>query len=334
VYGIWRKPISPKRRICIGHICATEKVPLLRKFGIPLVDSGFPSLVYEDNRGKIVGFLGVIGRNLSIGGRSIRSAFGGNLVVHPQARSSFAAARLLDVYTKGPYDILQADSANNNGRRLLDRLGFRTIPALNIHWVRPLRPTRYAVYYGSRAAGPLASTLRVVASPFCAVADAVAANFPRSLFRFQPSNLQASELDLDMHLRCMADFRKGYSMWAEYDTVSLKWLLDYMERTPKRGQLRKIFLRNEAQKIVGYYVYYVQILDHLMFDAWERGVAALHGVVDLRRIADFSDKGCFFTCRGGWALAYSRNPELLQVLERGDAFLTRLDGEWCLHPAL
>jgi hypothetical protein len=51
-------------------------------------------------------------------------------------------------------------------------------------------------------------------------------------------------------------------------------------------------------------------------------------------MADFSDKSCFFTCRGGWAVAHSRKPEILEVLERGDAFLSRLDGEWCLNPGV
>ena len=112
-------------------------------------------------------------------------------------------------------------------------------------------------------------------------------------------------------------------------------------------------VRDDSQKIVGWYIYYVNpgsvgevvqiggdpkftkdVLDHLFYDAWERGLIALHGVLDTRRMADFSDKNCFFTCRGGWAVAHSRKPEILEVLERGDAFLSRLDGEWCLNPGV
>ncbi len=59
---------------------------------------------------------------------------------------------------------------------------------------------------------------------------------------------------------------------------------------------------------------------------------ALHGVAELEKIADFSDEGCVFTCRGGWALAYSRNPELMELVQRGNISITRLDGEWCLVP--
>jgi hypothetical protein len=47
-------------------------------------------------------------------------------------------------------------------------------------------------------------------------------------------------------------------------------------------------------------------------------------------MADFSEKNCFFTCRGGWTVAHSRKPNFLALLNSGDAFLSRLDGEWCL----
>ncbi len=53
-------------------------------------------------------------------------------------------------------------------------------------------------------------------------------------------------------------------------------------------------------------------------------------VVQTRFMADFSDKNCFFTRRGGWTVANSSKPELLEFLDRGDAFLSRLDGERCL----
>ena len=45
---------------------------------------------------------------------------------------------------------------------------------------------------------------------------------------------------------------------------------------------------------------------------------------------EFSEKQCFFTCRNGWTLARSRNPEILELLNRGDASFSRLDGEWAL----
>jgi ribosomal protein S18 acetylase RimI-like enzyme len=310
------------------------------------------SVVYESTDGKIVGFLGIIPRRMSICGEPIRVAFGGNFVVHPESRSQLAASRLLGAYMAGNYDLWETDSANDLSRHLLERLGFRTIPALSIHWARPLRPIHYAVHTVSKSISPAASaTIRLLSKPFCALGDAVAGKLSANPFRQIKPRFSGSEADLATLLQCFSEFRQGYSLWPEYDATSLAWLLSFMEASPSRGNLRKIVVRDEDQQIVGWYIYYVKrgsvgevvqvagrkkltrhILDHLFFDAWQQGLIALHGVVPNRLMADFSDKGCLFTCRGGWTVARARNPEIMDLLERGDAFLSRLDGEWCLNP--
>ena len=331
-----------------------ELRPLFRKlyFENPWVDSAYPSLIYEGKSGHVVGFLGIIARKMSLCGEPVRVAFGGNFIVNPGSRSNLAGPRLLGTYLGGKYDAWQTDSANDVSRALLERLGFRTIPALNIHWIRPLKPSHYAIYALTRSVRPaLASTLKIASKPFCSLADGLATRVKASPFLQNEPRLRGSELDVETLLQCLTDFRDGYSFWAEYDVNSLKWLLSFMDRGTVRGRLRKIAVRDESNKIIGWYIYYVKpesvgevvqvggdrkytkdVLDHLFHDAWEQGVIGLHGVVDRRRMPDFSDRGCIFTCRGGWNVAFSRNPKLLEVLESGDALLTRLDGEWCLDP--
>jgi ribosomal protein S18 acetylase RimI-like enzyme len=321
-------------------------------FTNPWIDGAMPSLVYEGKGGEIVGFLGTIVRKMSVCGQPIRVAYGGNFVVHPEARSHLAGPRLLGAYMAGNYDVWQTDSANDLSRKLLESLGFRTIPALNIHWGRPLRPSHYGVYAMSRAMRPaVSSSFKFAAKIFCDAADNMAARVSFSPFHQTKSSLHGAELDLETLLHCLVEFREDYSLWPEYDVQSLKWLLSFMERRPARGVLRKVVLRDDNQKIVGWYIYYVKrgavgevvqiggeqkltkdILSHLFYDAWEQQLIALHGVVDMRRVPQFSDKGCFFTSRGGWTVSRSRQPEVLAILERGNAFLSRLDGEWCLDP--
>ena len=319
-------------------------------FANPLIDSSIPSLVYEGKGGRIVGFLGVVVRKMSVCGQPIRAAFGGNFVVDPEARSNLAGMRLLGTYMAGDQDLSQTDSANNVSRNLLERLGFRTIVPLSVHWARPLRPCHYAVYAMSRLTGPvLSSSLRFAAKPFCSIVDGIATRLSSSPFRQSESSLHAAELDVETLLHCLATFRSGYSLWPEYDVGSLTWLLSFMNRLQTRGDLRKVVLRDASQKILGWYIYYVKpgavgevvqiggerqftrdILDHLFYDAWNHGVVGLHGMVPTRLMGDFSEKNCVFACRGGWTVAHSRRPELLELLNRGDAFLSRLDGEWCL----
>jgi hypothetical protein len=319
-------------------------------FTNPFCDSANPSLVYETN-GKVVGFLGVSVRKMSVCGEPIRVMFGGNLVVHPKFRSGLAVARLVNHFLASEYDLSVTDSANEITRRILQRMGYPLVPALNIHWGRPLRPLQYGVHAMFRSKGTVDSSVRFAAKPICSVADGLSARLAISPFRQAESRLHGTPLDVETLLECLVEFRKGYSLWTEYDVDTLQWLLNFMERRPSRGTLRKIVLRNDAQKIVGWYIYYVKpgavgevvqiggeptstkdVLDHLFHDAWQQGVIGVHGMVDTRRMPDYSDKGCFFTCRGGWTITNPRKPGLLELLERGDAFFSRLDGEWALDP--
>lgn len=323
-------------------------------FSNPWVDRSFPPIVYETSSKTIVGFVGAFVRTMSFYGRPMRVSFGGSLIVHPEHRSGLAAARLVGSFLSGKQELQLTDSANDRARNVEERMGCRTIPALNIHWARPVRPSEYALYTVSRPVGPtIFSGLRLAAKPFCSVADSLSAKLFSSPFRPAKSPLKGTELDAETLLRCMAEFRKDYSLWPEYDLPSLQWLLSFLERRQAHGILRKVAVRDESDHVVGWYIYYLKrggigevvqmggdrkltksILDHLFQDGYEQGVIALHGVVDLRRIADFSDKGCVFTCRGGWTLANCKNQEILDVLLRGDVFLSRLDGEWCLDPGI
>jgi len=319
-------------------------------FKNPWMDSTMPSLVYEE-KGRIAGFLGVVPRKMCFRGEPVRIAYGGNFVVHPDFRTTLAGLHLLRTYMAGPQDLSQTDSANDTSRALLERLGFTTIVPYSTYWVRLLRPSRSATYAITHVTdSALATSLEFICRPFCNIADGFAARSSASPFRQVESGLQASDLDIDTLMSCVAEFRQGFSFWPDYDPESLRWLLTFMQRMKGHGEdLRKVVLRDESGKIVGWYIYYrtrggfgsvaqlggdrkriKEVLDHLFYDAWSYGLIALHGTVDRRWMADFSEKNCFFTCRGGWSVAHSRKPHLLEALNAADAFLSRLDGEWCL----
>jgi len=319
-------------------------------FTNPWLDRSLPSLVY-DEKGKIAGFLGVVPRKMLLRGEPVRIAFGGNFVVHPDFRNTLAGLHLLRTYMSAGQDLSQTDSANDISRALLERLGFTTILPLSVHWLRLLRPAHCLTRAVSLLArSTLFTALEFAAKPFCSAADALATRLSFSPFRQTESKLHAAALDVETLLSCLAEFRSGYSLWPEYDERSLTWLLSFMERMKGYGDtLRRSVLRDDTGKIVGWYIYYGTpggfgevaqvggarghfkgILDHLFHDAWSHGAIGLHGIVDRRLMDVFSDQNCFFTCRGGWTLAHSHKPELLALLNSGDAFLSRLDGEWCL----
>lgn len=316
-------------------------------FSNPLVEEASPSFVYEDGSGQILGFFGTTCRKMSLSGQPVRVGFAANFVVHPKARSGVASQPLLSAFMSGNHDLLMTDSANDTSRRVMERLGFQVIYPLSLHWLRPLRPSHYAAYLVSRKLRPTSfATFRMATKPFCMATD-------RVLNWLTPpkSHMTGSEMSSQMLLQCFVEFRKGYSLWPEYDLESLEWLLSFMQRRGRRGNYRRVAVRDKNHEIVGWYIYYVrpravadvvqvgglpkfskEVIDHLLRDAWEQGAIAINGLADYGRMADLSDAGCLFTCRGGWTLAYSRRPELIEILQRGQGLLSRLDGEWCLDP--
>jgi len=318
-------------------------------FSNPWMDGSLPSLVYEE-KSRIAGFLGVIARKMCFQGHPVRIAYGGNFVVRPEFRTTLAGLHLLRTYMAGPQDLSQTDSANDTSRALLERLGFTTILPYSVHWVRLLRPTRCATFALSQfTKSRLAASLEFLSKPVCGLADNFAARFAGSPFLHPQSALKATDLDVETLLKCLVEFRGSYSLWPEYDAASLGWLLDFMGRMRGHGKsLRKAVLREQSGAVIGWYIYYrnrggfgqvvqvggaqkrmSEILNHLFFDAWTDGAIALHGTVDRQWMGDFSQSHCFFTCRGGWTVAYSRQRQLLEILNNGDASISRLDGEWC-----
>jgi len=45
---------------------------------------------------------------------------------------------------------------------------------------------------------------------------------------------------------------------------------------------------------------------------------------------ELTNRYCRFVSEGGWTMVYSRDQELLKTIYRGDACLSRLEGEECL----
>lgn len=320
-------------------------------FSSPLLDDDLPSLVYEAKDGKVVGFLGVVLRKFCLRGRPIRVAFGGNYVMDPTARTSLGGLQLLAQYMKGNQDLSITDSATDVSRNLLERLGFRTILPFSIYWARPLRPSRYAAYAATSAIGSrFRGSVQFMTAPFCALADAVASRLPSGSFRPTEPPLRSADLDMDTLLKCISEFRGTAPLNPAPDDLTQKWLLNFMERMHPRATLRKRLLRDGKDKIVGWYLYYLKpgapcqviqigadrgsqkaVIKHLLYDAWNHGAIGLHGAAPPGLMPDLAEENCFFTCRGGWVVAHSRDPEIVDILSSGDVNLSRLDGEWCLN---
>src|SRR2546422_10170131 len=74
-----------------------------------------------------------------------------------------------------------------------------------------------------------------------------------------------------------------------------------------------------------------EVREPLLHDAWRRGAVAVSGQLDPGAVRAAPDRYCVFHHDGGtWMLIHSRHSAVLEAIHRGEAFLSRLEGEWWL----
>jgi hypothetical protein len=319
-------------------------------FHSPFSEKASPSLVYENEHGRVVGFLGILRRHMSFHGKPIEAAVGTSLVVDPNSRSTMAGLKLINCFLSGKQDLAMTDTANRMTQQLWTRLGGSTASSYAMCWSRVLRPALYAAYAARRfGRNRLSEAFALGSKPVCKIVDAIAARMPSSPFRQKPPLISEEELTVEKLVACTDDFSQYHSLRPEYDSDSIRWLLDFMGRMNAYGSLRKVLLRDKSGEIIGWYLYYLkrggvgqvvqigaarssvdEVIAHLFYDAWARGAIALHGRLDPHLSHEPLGKYCLYF-PGDRLLVHSRDPELARHIQSGSAFLTRLDGEWCLR---
>jgi len=239
------------------------------------------------------------------------------------------------------------DGAGDVGRKVWEGVGGTTAFLYSQRWTRILRPSQYVVgRLGSRMS---LSRIARALSPLCYLSDAAAARMLPQFFPGFISQCSEEELDVETLLTYLPQFSTTRALQPVYDDYSLGWLLKHAEQMDFYGSLKKVLVRDHGGDVIGWYLYYLkpggmstviqlaarknsfnEILNHLFHHARRHGAVSLIGRLEPQYMQELSDKYCCFHRFGSWTLIHSNNSELLHVIQRGDAFLTGLEGEWCL----
>ena len=317
-------------------------------FGNPWCDPEIPSWVAEEN-GRLSGFYAVLPRRMLLHGRPIRVAVGCQFMMAPDNRNSLAALQLTKACISGPQDLTLADGANAQARRMWVAIGGVAPLLYGLHWTRLLRPARHA-FSLLQGRGAIAPAVALAARPLCAAADALFTRLPPNRFLRDHRDFSGSAPDPAAMLSQLSDFTGGSALQPEYSAGALAWLLDQAARKKRHGELRSRTALGSKRQLIGWYLYYLnaggvsevvqiaardgcvdQVLQQLMADAWRNGATALHGRVEPRFLQELSDRHCLFRREGPWTLIHSRHAEIVAIIQQGDAFLSRLEGEWWLR---
>ncbi|MGX2039933.1 hypothetical protein ACWJKU_07330 [Methylocaldum sp. MU1018] len=313
-------------------------------------DPDIPSLVYEDARGRIAGFLRVWVRRMVLDGKRIRMACSGPFATLPEIRAKGAGVFLLRHFLDGPQDLSITDGANDEARYLWERLGGQVAHLQCLGWRRLLRPVGYAGDYIAQKRPALGPVI-VVCRPLSAAFDGAARSLmKKGALRPAPASRELVE-EAAAPETMAAAWPRIAARWRlrpDYDPSYLTWLLNEMTRVTSRGSLVGRQVRDSSGQILGWYLYYLsprriaevmqiaaaergedRILGCLLADADRRGALAVRGRIE----AGLADALHRNRCRSYYrastlALIHSRRSEVASAIHAGQAFLTRADGEW------
>jgi hypothetical protein len=312
----------------------------------PSQDTLLPSLVYEEDAEGVVGFLGVVPRRMTMNGRRVQAAIGSQFVVAQTGHAGHISLQLAEAFLRGPQDLSICDEATDLSRKIWEGLGGTTSLLHSLYWTRPLRPGRLAL--SLLRDRPRLVPLAVAAKPLARLVDEIATRVPQNHLFELGSDLSAGDDLIESVLTCLPTLVGARSLRVDYDAPTFRWLLERARQKKGSGSLHAAVVK-DGDRIVGWYVYHLErdqiatvlqvaaetdavrtVLDQLFWQAGHHGAIAVTGRAEPRYLQDLSESYCLFHRRGPWVLLNARQQALLRSFETGDAWFSRLDGEWCL----
>lgn len=317
-------------------------------FKNPLVDAGFPSYVAEGPTGSVIGFIGVMQRPMSFRGQSLKMAIGTEFMVDPSHRG-LVGLELMRRHLNGPQDLSFADSANHKARVVWEGLRGETARIYCLDWFLPLQKWRLAT--AGLIAGRVSRRLQHWLSPVCRVMDRLTE--PATLLNqseVAPNADDAIGVTAEKIARLFPGFSGGRSLVPVYSEPTVAWLIAQLAAKRRFGILRSRLVRDDSGRDIGWFIYFLnrggvsqvlqiaaargraeRVMQSLVADAIKEGVKTLTGRMDPVIMSELGAIGSTVKFAPAYALIHSRNPEVLACIHRGDAFLSRLEGEWCVN---
>lgn len=315
----------------------------------PWHHTGIESLVWDDGTGRVLGFAGLLARPMRFRGKPILAALSCQVMVDPEARGQGIAEALLRASTTGPQAITYSDILNPSAATIWRRIGGSEIPQMTLQWIRPLRPFRWlAAQLGQERRHAWAMRL---ARPVLSVLDAVVRASPSSPYSMpMPEGRIMRPLSSSNHLKQLATLQNRYELVPCYDEQSLTWLLALLEQGLQRGcRLEGMEVVDSHGEAIGFFLMVTQ--PGATATVLQIGAAAGEQEAVLTAITQRADESRCAIIRGRlqpeylptlakWpnalgqgdpsVMAISQDPEMIECIRQGRAWMTHLEGEWCI----
>ncbi len=296
------------------------------------------SLVYVSASGRITGFLGIVRRPATFIGEPIDVAVCTQFMVDADHRG-LVGAQLIRTLFESEHDLTLADVANDASRVLWERIGGTVATVNSLSWTLPIQPARFRAARAVR--GQTSRVMTRLLRPVFSMVDAVTAAWPA------PTGLTAIPLTPEIMADKLPVVLHSTALRPVYTVAAVRWLLEQLELKRERGGARGVALLDQSGLVAGWFLYLVNrggtgdvvqvvaargrhedVLAALFHDARMQGLVALEGRGDFGIIPALDPHLADVRREGPWTLVHSRRREIVEAIERGDALISRLDGEW------
>jgi GNAT superfamily N-acetyltransferase len=330
------------------RIPAAEVPAWLRRtlFDHPWFDPEIPSLVYLDDSGEIMGFIGSHTRRMRFDGEAVRVAVTGPLVAHPRVRGRGVGALLCRRHFAGAQDLTTTDSASEEMRQIYELIGGQLMHPSSIVWARVLHPWSYIGNRVLHANVHVRHRVKPWARKPLPLLDSPTARAIRYFRTPQPTDSTDEPLTPELMLEHLPQLTRSLRLTPDYDLPFLRWLFAELPQSRTWGTPQARLVRDNDGRVLGWYVYYLlpaeachvmqiaardrqagAVLESLFAHAARHGGGAVQGRVEAHVLAALANRGAVFRFSPR-SLVHSANGELLGALTSGGALLTQLDGQW------
>jgi hypothetical protein len=194
--------------------------------------------------------------------------------------------------------------------------------------------------------GAVTTALSAITLPL----DLAASRLPTNRFLRSPSLCAVEQTDASGIVADFPPVAGAASLQPVYRADAMRWLLRQCEGRKGFGTVRARRVLDAARRPLGWFVYYLRpgsvcevlqlaataaahgaVLEVLLADAWRHGGAAMRGRLEHLNPAELARARCPLRWEGPATVIHSRRREIIDAVHRGDAFLSRLDGEWWMR---
>jgi hypothetical protein len=309
----------------------------------PWASPDMPALLYLD-KGKVVGAVGVLPRQMEFRGRPIRIVTTTLFMVDPAYRHEPTAIQLLARVLKGPQELSWTDGASGSVKAFWTALGGHSASLYALNWIRILRPFGTGSL-GLERLGGAAASLKAFSRLFTGPLDLALSKMPLAPLREPATAYSFRFVGAGELLECIQQVGWREPLRPLYTRETFPWLIREAAKA-RYGELRTVVVSNPKGVPCGWFVYYAakggasfvlqlgvgrpddfkETLRALFRDAWEQGSACVKGASIPQFLRVMTEEHCFFRHPDDRVLIHSRNPEIANAIRMGEAAITRLDG--------